>query len=190
MLRRKTKDICAPADDGGGVTDAVTHEDAYQLKLTTKPTPHKNIAVTDHFGTLHVDATKPDRLLVPTGKGLGTIPQPPVAGAQDHYECYKIKITSGTTPFAKGTQATVTDQFQTRIYDVKKPKYLCTPVDKNGEGIVHPLTHLMCYQVKHAKGQDKTMKIVGVIFTGNQFGLDQVDLLKEDLLCVPATTSP
>jgi hypothetical protein len=69
---------------------------------------------------------------------------------------------------------------------VKKPKDLCTPVDKNGEGIEHPLAHLMCYAVKVAKGQAKTVLVPGIAIS-NQVFETAVDLRKEDLLCVPAT---
>ena len=156
--------------------------------------PQANLTVADQFGTLHVNALKIDRLLVPTSKAIGSpLPTPPAApapGVADHYECYKIKITPGTMKFPKGTQATVADQFQTRLYDVKRPKALCTPVDKNDEGIQHPLANLMCYQVKTAKLQPKTVAVVGQIVTTNQLGSGALDLIKEDLLCVPATRTP
>jgi hypothetical protein len=84
----------------------------------------------------------------------------------------------------------VADQFQTRIYDVKKPKLLCTPVNENFEGFQRPLANLMCFSVKTAKGQQKTVPVVGRIVTANQLGTGSLDLLKEDLLCVPATRTP
>jgi hypothetical protein len=117
-------------------------------------------------------------------------PVPPGAGVADHYKCYKVKITPGTLKFPKGKQATVADQFQARLYDVKKPQRLCVPVDKNGEGIVHPAVHLMCYQVKPAKGEPKHAKVVGQIHTEKQFGALRLDTVKEDELCVPADTVP
>jgi len=48
----------------------------------------------------------------------------------------------------------------------------------------------MCYQVKTAKGQQKTVPVVGQIFTQNQFGGGQLNTVREDLLCVPATKMP
>jgi hypothetical protein len=192
----KPKDLCAPANKNGeGVYDPATHEEAYPMKImgSAQP-PQSNLTVTDQFGTLHVDTLKLDRLLVPTNKAIGSplppAPAAPAPGVADYYECYKIKITAGTTPFPKGKQATVADQFQTRLYDVKKPKTLCTPVDANDEGIQHPLENLMCYQVKTAKGQQKTAPVVGQIITTNQLGSGALDLIKEDLICVPATRTP
>jgi hypothetical protein len=105
--------------------------------------------------------------------------------------CRVSASASSSSSSPKGTQATVDDQFQTgRLYDVKKPKLLCNPVDKNGEGIEHPLDHLLCYQVKPAKGQLKHVRVVGQIFLENQFGSGRVDTIKEDLLGVPATKTP
>jgi hypothetical protein len=188
-LVKKPKALCLPANkDGEGVDDAVTHEQGYPIKQTTKHVRQVDVTVTDQFGTLHVDTIKAAQLLVPTNKGLGAPPSPPTPGVEDHYKCYKIKITKGTTPFPKGTQATVEDQFHgPRLYDVKKPKQLCNPVNKNGEGVEHPLAHLLCYQVKPAQGQPKHVPIKGQIFTANQFGPGRLDTIKEDLLCVPAT---
>jgi len=189
---RKVKDLCPPANKNGeGIHDAVTHEEAYQIQQDTAHVPQLNLTVTDQFGTLHVDTVKPDRLLVPTNKSLTPPnPDPPAPGVADHYKCYRIKVTSHTTGLTKGTQATVEDQFQTRLYDVRKPKLLCNPVDKNGEGIEHPLAHLMCYQVKTAKGQQRTVPVVGQILTANQFFTETLDTIKEDVLCVPATKTP
>ena len=44
----------------------------------------------------------------------------------------------------------------------------------------------MCYQVKVAKGQAKTVPVTGIAIT-NQILEIGVDAIKEDMLCVPAT---
>ena len=69
--------------------------------------------------------------------------------------------------------------------DVKKPKWLCNPVDKNGEGIANPDDHLLCYKVKPAKGEPKFDK-VKAIHINNQFGPLQLDAKREKELCVPS----
>ena len=167
----------------------MTHEESYPIKAAVKHMSHTNVAVMDQFGTLHVDTVKADRLLVPTNKGLGSTP-PPVSGTVDHYTCYKVKITKGMTAFPKDVQATVQTQFDTRLYDVKKPKHLCTPVNKNGEGVTSMIAHLMCYQVKAARGELPHVKVIGTIQTRNQFGTGRLDTIKEDELCVPAQKHP
>ena len=105
----------------------------------------------------------------------------------DHFKCYDVKVTPGRPKFPKGIQATVVDQFnQPKVYDLKKPTRLCTPVDKNGEGIKNEAAHLMCYQAEPAKGQPKHIPVTG-IGVNNQFGPERLDTIKEEELCVPST---
>jgi hypothetical protein len=187
---QKLKALCAPADKNNeGVLDPITHEASYQIKTAVKHSRQLNVEVIDQFGTLHVDTVKPDRLLVPTNKGVGVAP-PPVSGTVDHYKCYKVKVTKGTLGFSTGVQASVETQFETRVYDVKKPRRLCIPVNKNGEGITSTIAHLMCYQVKAASGEAKHEPVIGQIQTVNQFGSGTLDTVKEDELCVPAEATP
>ncbi len=61
--------------------------------------------------------------------------------------------------FPKGIQVTVGDRFTdpAKLFEVKKPTRLCTPVEKEGVGgelteIQDPDTHLMCYRVVVVKG--------------------------------------
>jgi hypothetical protein len=86
-------------------------------------------------------------------------------------------------------QATVVEQLESRIYDVKKPKRLCNPVEKDGEPLVQPLAHLLCYQVKAARGEPKHVKQTGV-GVANQFGSETLETRKEEELCVPALKIP
>ncbi len=190
---RKPKAICPPADKNGeGVLDEDTHALSYQVKVAPAHVPQQDIEVIDQFGTLHVDTVKLESLFVPTTKGLGSPPVPPAAGVADHYTCYKVKVTPGTPKFPKGVQVSVVDQFhiETRVYDVGKPRRLCVPVDKNGEGIVNEAAHLMCYKVKPASGEPKHVRVLGQIHTENQFGALRLDTVKEEVLCVPAEKNP
>ncbi len=186
--------LCPPASKNlGPVIDTTTHEEAYKIKVAPKHVRQTGIEMSDQFGTLTVDTLVSDRLLVPTNKGLGWLPGPPTPGAADHYKCYRVKIPKVAPKFPKGVQVNVADQFQTRLYDVKKPSRLCNPVDKDGGGILKPAAHLMCYKVKLAKGELKHTPVVGLIHTSNQFGPGQVDTKKgQNLseLCVPALKSP
>jgi hypothetical protein len=187
----KPKALCPPASsDGQPMHDAVTHEESYQIKTAPKHSRRTNVEVVDEFGTLRVDTVKPDRLLVPTAKGLGSPPAAPPSGAADHYECYRVKVTPGTPKLRAGLQASVSDEFQTRTYDVRKPRRLCLAVNKNGEGIAHAVAHLMCYDIKPAPGEPKHAAVVGVIHTLNQFGAGRLDTVSEAELCVPATVVP
>jgi cysteine-rich repeat protein len=181
---KRPKALCLPADKNDeGRIDPDTHEESYGIKTTPKHVAQAGVRVLDQFGQLTVDTIKSDRLLVPTNKALGSDPSPPVPGVANHFECYKVKISHGTPKFAKGVQASVVDQFEDRIYDVKKPRHLCVPVDKDGSGITHEGGHLMCYK---AKATTPHTKVTGQIHTANQFGLGQLDTIKEEELCVPA----
>jgi hypothetical protein len=140
-----------------------------------------------------VDTRKPDLLFVPTAKSLTATPAAPdlqTIGV-NHYKCYRIKVSSGTPKFPKGLQASVEDQFTSpaKVFDLRKPRHLCTPVDKNGEGIKNPAAHLLCYTVKPASGQPKHQRQTG-LFLANQFGSEQLNTIKEAEFCVPSTTTP
>jgi hypothetical protein len=132
-----------------------------------------------------VDAKKQSHLLVPTVKDRVTPPPLPGAFTVDHFQCYKAKASKGAPKFVPVLNVEIEDQFGIMHVDVKKPTYLCNPVDKNGEGIHDSVTHLMCYQVKQVKTEPKFQKVLGV-FVNNQFGPEQLDVKKPSELCVPA----
>jgi hypothetical protein len=69
---------------------------------------------------------------------------------------------------------------------LKKPKHLCNPVDKNGEGIKNPPVHLVCYTAKPARGERKHVRRQG-LYIANQFGQLRLDTLKEGEFCIPST---
>ena len=75
-----------------------------------------------------------------------------------------------------------------RTFNVKKPRHLCTPVDKNGEGIKKPAGHLICYKAKPARGQPKHTS--RTVFVADQFGQSTMTTRKEAELCVPSTVIP
>src|SRR6185503_2811011 len=96
----KPKTLCAPADkDGGGIVDSATHLEAYATKAVTgtpKFAVQAGLQVVNQLGSLSLDVTKRDQLLVPTSKNLLADPPAPVFGSHevDHYKCYKAKVTS------------------------------------------------------------------------------------------------
>lgn len=183
---KKLKALCTPADkDGEGVIDVQTHLTSYQVKGPAHA-KQSGLLLTDQFGAHSVDTLKTGLLLLPAAKGLGEAPGPP-ADTLDHYKCYKAKLSSGSEKLPKGLQAQVVDQFQDRVYDVKKLAHLCLPVDKNGEGVVNDVDRLLCYKVKPAKDQAKHVPIRATILTEDQFGLQALDTITEQELCVPAS---
>jgi len=188
---RKPQVLCAPTDknnESPGAELDPEHLKGYQIKAAAAPAFPTNIQVVDQFNPagLFVDARKQSHLLVPTVKDLGTPPPMPGAFTVDHFECYKVTVTSGTAKFAPVLTLPIKDQFGVMTVDVKRPKYLCNPVDKRGEdpsAPTHP-GHLMCYQVRQVDAV-RFMKRVGV-FVNNQFGPETLDVKKPSELCVPA----
>jgi hypothetical protein len=84
-------------------------------------------------------------------------------------------------------QALVDDQFTTgqKRFDVKRPVLFCTPANKNGEGIINPAAHMVCYQVKAARGEPRHARTN--VFANDQFGPQTITTMRETLLCVPST---
>ena len=194
---KKPKFLCAPTDKNGEDPTAPTHPEhlkAYQIKYPVKPVLPTNIKVVDQFNPsgLFVDAKKVSHLLVPSVKSL-TGPTPvatPAAYVTDHFECYKIGITKNTPKFVPQLGVSLGDQFGTMTVDVKKPAFLCNPVDKQNEDPTAPthVDHLMCYQAKQTD-LVKFVKITGA-FVEDQFGSETLDVKKPALLCVPALKNP
>lgn len=185
--------LCAPAEsDGAGLTDPDTHLEAYRIKASAgeaPPVPRRGVTVIDRFGALTLDAIKPERLLLPTAKGLDA-PAGAPAGELDDFKCYKVKRSKGAPRFARGRRVVVADQFESRSYDLIKPTRLCAPVSRDGGPVASPEAHLMCYRAKPAKGEPRHTPVVDRIHTNNDFGSGRLDTVREDELCVPAATGP
>ncbi len=108
--------------------------------------------------------------------------------ARDHFLCYKAKSAKGEPKFER-LDVDLDDQFGATTKTVKKPKFLCTPVAKDGEPVIDPASHLVCYEVKRLRGQPKFQKRDVLVF--NQFE-DEVEgriltVKKPRILCVPST---
>ena len=190
----RPKHLCVPADKNQeGIVDAVTHLRSYTIRPapgSPRHVPHTNILVQNQLGFLRVDTTRADLLMVPTAKSLtGPVPPPdPQTHNVDHYKCYRVRLTTGTARFPKSVTVTATDQFGTslRTIRLKKPRHLCNPVDKNGEGIKNPTGHLMCYL---ARGTPRPARANGVN-TSNQFGSEVISRGGEQEFCIPSETTP
>ncbi len=110
------------------------------------------------------------------------------AAARDHFLCYEAKSAKGEPKFER-LDVDLDDQFGATTKTVKKPKFLCTPVAKDGEPVIDPAGHLVCYEVKRLRGQPKFQKRDVLVF--NQFE-DEVEgriltIKKPRILCVPST---
>ena len=170
------------------IIDDESHYVGYKIK-TSKGEPKfekvTNVLVQNQFGDIIVDVKKPKLLLVPSAKDHFTTPDLldlPIT--VNHFKCYDVKESEGTPKFEKLIVLLDDPNFGiTQEFEVKKPKMLCTPVDKNGEGIVDPENHLMCYDIKKLMDDPKFEKLS--VFTNNQFGPEDLEVKKQKELCVP-----
>jgi hypothetical protein len=182
--------LCTPSNKNGeGTLDAVTHGKSYLIRPAAgspRHLPQTNVKVTNQLGSIRVDTVKADLLFIPTAKSLASEPPPldPASHRVDHYKCYKVRVTHGTPKFPKTVTVSYTDQFTSpaRTLRLKKPRHLCVPVDKNGEGIKNPPIHLMCYVAGGSPGAQKRKGL----FVNNQFGPERLDTLKDGEFCVPS----
>jgi Bacterial Ig domain/K319L-like, PKD domain/Bacterial pre-peptidase C-terminal domain/Divergent InlB B-repeat domain len=193
--------VCAPADKNSeGVLDDVTHLESYQIAtVPAEKFAPKRRKVINQFGTIVVDATRVDRLLVPTSKALGTAPpSPPDLDAieVDHYKCYATvvpKTPKGQPPFPvfHPLNVSVEDQFVTRTLTLTAPARLCNPVQKNAEQIKNPDNHLMCYTGVIARTTPAQLPFPRTrVALANQFGSEVLDLTVGVDFCVPSVAGP
>jgi len=137
----------------------------------------KNVDVTNAFGTVTVNVSRPDRLLVPTAKSV-TGPPAPLAVVDNHFKCYRL---TGARQRVGGLN--ITDQFGSIAIDIKRPLHLCLAADKNDEGIPNPGSAMLCYQVRGVRPGTAP----NLVYTNNQFGDDQFPFFGPRDLCVPST---
>ena len=99
--------------------------------------------------------------------------------ATDHFKCYRVRSGTAFSPVT----VTLTDQFGTRTSTLQRPDSICNPVDKNGEGIADPATHLACYRLRDAAGHLGAPRVS----LTDQFGTEALTLTSARTLCLPST---
>ncbi|MBI4516666.1 MAG: hypothetical protein HY699_12715 [Deltaproteobacteria bacterium] len=97
----------------------------------------------------------------------------------DHFKCYNVDTQEGLR-----STVTLVDQFETKTTHVFRPLLICNPVDKNGEGLLHPQAHLECYYIRDASGQPPF--IPQQLAVSNQFGQETELATGPNVLCVPS----
>jgi hypothetical protein len=185
----KPNRLCAPTNKQGEDPTAPGDPDHLKSWQNKHSAPKVlNQTVVNQFGTLVLDVSRPSFLLVPASKSLVGNP-PPLAGPTvDHFQCYRVKRSRGTTKFTKISGVTGVDQFGSYALDLLKPRYLCAPANKNGEdpsAPSHP-EHLLCYKTRNAGVKFAPRNA----FTNDQFGNQQLQLLRRIELCVPSLKNP
>src|SRR5262249_32881287 len=102
----------------------------------------------------------------------------------DHYLCYKTRPTAA---FQRILGVTLSDQFESNIpVDITKSRPLCTPADKNNEGVNDNVTHLDSYSYKAESGSPRFTRVQHVQVDNQLTGSPLiVDVYKRDILLVP-----
>ena len=184
---KKIRQLYNPVDKNNeGISDEESHLVEYQIKKIkgeSKFKGVKNIPITNQFGDFTVDIKKAYNLLVPSAKSHDSVPSELDEISINHFKCYNAKESKGTPKFEK-RNVDLTDQFGSLTMTVYKLSTLCSPVDKNNEGVVNDENYLMCYDLKKIKGEPKFNKVK--VFTNNQFGSEKLQADKPKRLCVPS----
>lgn len=140
---------------------------------------------TNNFLAIVSTATGTMAVIGPTVTGLDALAWSPPVAAADHFQCYSAKREHEDDKIV-GPDVTLQDQFGTTVKTVKKPKLLCAPVSKNGEGITNPDNHLVCYQIKKSSRAPGDKFEPLDVQVDNQFGKQILTVKKSKLLCVPS----
>ncbi len=103
----------------------------------------------------------------------------------DDFQCYKVKNTTGQPKFVPILSRSLSDSFETGLFDLKKRKHLCAPADRDGGGVVDSGTHLTTYIIKPSLGEPLHLKRLNITVT-NPVGTLHLDTIKAELLLVPS----
>jgi hypothetical protein len=188
---RRPVDVCAPSSADGAVlsTDDATSGSAgggflttYQLSATGPAANVKGLVAHNDFGTvtLNVDG-KPRVLMVPSSLSLTGPPSSASGAFLNHFDCYDVRVTNGTTAPSPGP-VTVHTAFETVQVQPQKPHQLCVPTRKNGEPLVPSSPeNLLCYKTKSGPG----LQPAPTVYLEDQFGQQVQRLGQRRDLCVP-----
>jgi hypothetical protein len=187
---RALRRLCNPADKNGEDPAAVASPD----HLTGYPfrrqrgfprfERRRGVQVVNQLepdGTA-LDVVRPELLLVPAAKSLTMPIPPPATPGVDHYKCYRVR---GARTRVAGLA--VTDQLGSPTVNVRKPFRLCVAADKDGEGILDPTQHLMCYRVRTRPPRPAYSN---VIWFADQFEAGVTHARRATELCVPSIVNP
>ena len=185
----RPKRVCNPADIDGfdpSRVDDPDHLTGYVMKQTAPSfIAVRGASFTDQFGTLTMDLVRPDYIMIPSAKSLVAPPPPYTNPGINHFKCYKTAHAN-----RRVASLTLDDEFGSLTLALKKPVRLCIPADKNGEGIMLPLTSLLCYKALIFPGAPKFRGPPGPVYVDNQFGASTFTVDHQRELCVPGTFTP
>ena len=129
-----------------------------------------------------------DAITAVAGSASGTATKLWVAPVVDHYKCYDADHEGSKVKNKKKTIVTLQDEFDIEKVSVD-PDGMCNPVSKNLEGVVQPTAHLKSYNIADAKDDDFAKFKERTVTVQNQFGTDEVKVVKPQTLLVPSSKS-
>jgi hypothetical protein len=130
-----------------GLVDPARHQICYRMQDERGPIgkfQRRSVLVINRFGIQQVTVAKPLQLCTPAEKGHVPDPPVPADAPGDAYRCYKAKLVPGS-PDPSGTALGLSDQFGVSSSTMRRAFRFCNPVGIDGEDIVRPRAHLMCY---------------------------------------------
>ncbi|MDG2305093.1 MAG: hypothetical protein P8R42_10635 [Candidatus Binatia bacterium] len=100
-----------------------------------------------------------------------------------------MKVSSPSS-FPDGQQVRISDTFEDRLYDLKKPVRLCLAATIGGAAPANPGLHVTCYNAVRAADEPKHRKRIGAVRPAGLFGDLELDTRVENELCLPASIEP
>ncbi|HYB98036.1 MAG TPA: hypothetical protein VEC57_02770 [Candidatus Limnocylindrales bacterium] len=190
--------LCSPSEiDEEAIIDPSTFLRGYSIDETYSSFTHARrtgLVFTNDLGMIQLDTISPAMLMAPAAVDSSSPPAAPPFGSHDvdHFKCYKVAVTKGTAGITKGTQLAVRDELSPsapdRVLDIKKPKFVCSPVDLAGAGIKNEHGYLVCYGAKTAKGEPRH-EVLAVHAT-DAYGRGRTEVGKESVVCLPSEVVP
>lgn len=104
-------------------------------------------------------------------------------------DCTDQGVDGPCLGFGEGVRATLSDELESKLFDVEKPIGLCTPVEIDGQAIDDSLLHLKRFRIARAKAPREPPHARRTIRTEDRYGLHVLETIKEESLAVPAHAS-
>ncbi len=119
-----------------GLADSLAHHVWYHL--TSPDTRSLWVDIQNQFVHQRLFLMPPQYLLVPADKNDEGFPY-----MLDHYLAYPVLVGKPVNKIVN-----LVDQWLDKDVFVTKPLWFCVPVDKNGEGIINEIDHLVVYDLE------------------------------------------
>lgn len=104
----------------------------------------------------------------------------------DAFTCYRSKTTKGAPRF-EPRELPLTDQFESKITKILRPRGFCNPTSVMWQRVFDPTAHLTCYRIKDQRGQPRFTPREIVVQRPGRRTDDVLTVRRPQALCVPST---